>query len=267
MKLLMMMLLLLQMMLLIVMMQLMMMEIHTLNRHELFSYQHKSMLINKVFPIRSHLAFGLAAAASAGNATSAYFSRFLSVTSNRGLKTNRSYSSASAPAATAAVRTRFAPSPTGSLHLGGLRTALFCHVFARKHKGSFILRIEDTDQSRLVPGAYPTLQPFFSNNPRHFPVQMPPMKSPPLFFGPASGPTRAPPPHLLVAPSGLTRRASGCRYTGALLQTSWRVVTRIPVFATRIVSRARKQRHYLRVCPTSTTGGVLIYLRSRRQRG
>jgi glutamyl-tRNA synthetase len=51
------------------------------------------------------------------------------------------------------VRTRFAPSPTGSLHLGGLRTALFCYVFARKHNGSFILRIEDTDQSRLVPGA------------------------------------------------------------------------------------------------------------------
>nr|XP_004670259.2 probable glutamate--tRNA ligase, mitochondrial [Jaculus jaculus] len=53
----------------------------------------------------------------------------------------------------AAVRVRFAPSPTGFLHLGGLRTALYNYIFAKKHKGSFILRLEDTDQSRLVPGA------------------------------------------------------------------------------------------------------------------
>ncbi|XP_029433523.1 probable glutamate--tRNA ligase, mitochondrial [Rhinatrema bivittatum] len=52
----------------------------------------------------------------------------------------------------AGVRVRFAPSPTGFLHLGGLRTALYNFIFARKHKGSFILRLEDTDQSRLVPG-------------------------------------------------------------------------------------------------------------------
>ncbi|VDL69707.1 unnamed protein product [Nippostrongylus brasiliensis] len=51
------------------------------------------------------------------------------------------------------VRVRFAPSPTGALHLGGLRTALFNYLFARHHKGSFILRIEDTDQARLVPGS------------------------------------------------------------------------------------------------------------------
>ncbi|MBN2273440.1 MAG: glutamate--tRNA ligase [Bacteroidales bacterium] len=50
------------------------------------------------------------------------------------------------------VRVRFAPSPTGPLHIGGLRTALFNYLFARKHKGTFILRIEDTDQSRFVPG-------------------------------------------------------------------------------------------------------------------
>lgn len=50
------------------------------------------------------------------------------------------------------VRTRYAPSPTGSLHLGGLRTALYNYLFARKHGGDFLLRIEDTDQSRLVPG-------------------------------------------------------------------------------------------------------------------
>src|SRR5690606_22272479 len=51
------------------------------------------------------------------------------------------------------VRVRFAPSPTGGLHLGGVRTALFNFLFARHHGGDFILRIEDTDQTRFVPGA------------------------------------------------------------------------------------------------------------------
>ncbi len=51
------------------------------------------------------------------------------------------------------VRVRFAPSPTGPLHIGGVRTALFNYLFARKNKGTFILRIEDTDQYRYVPGA------------------------------------------------------------------------------------------------------------------
>ena len=51
------------------------------------------------------------------------------------------------------VRVRFAPSPTGGLHLGGVRTVLFNYLFAKQHKGDFILRIEDTDQSRFVPGA------------------------------------------------------------------------------------------------------------------
>ncbi|CAG8439686.1 12083_t:CDS:10 [Ambispora leptoticha] len=51
------------------------------------------------------------------------------------------------------VRVRFAPSPTGSLHLGGLRTALFNYLLARKTGGSFVLRIEDTDRKRHVPGA------------------------------------------------------------------------------------------------------------------
>ncbi len=51
------------------------------------------------------------------------------------------------------VRVRFAPSPTGPLHIGGLRTALFNYLFARKNNGKFILRIEDTDQQRYVPGA------------------------------------------------------------------------------------------------------------------
>jgi len=51
------------------------------------------------------------------------------------------------------VRVRFAPSPTGPLHIGGVRTALFNYLFAKKHGGDFILRIEDTDQSRFVPGA------------------------------------------------------------------------------------------------------------------
>ncbi len=48
------------------------------------------------------------------------------------------------------VRVRFAPSPTGPLHIGGVRTALFNYLFAKKHQGDFILRIEDTDQSRYV---------------------------------------------------------------------------------------------------------------------
>ncbi|MDW8465813.1 MAG: glutamate--tRNA ligase [Chloroherpetonaceae bacterium] len=51
------------------------------------------------------------------------------------------------------VRTRFAPSPTGYVHVGGLRTALYNYLFAKKHGGKFILRIEDTDQTRLVEGA------------------------------------------------------------------------------------------------------------------
>jgi len=51
------------------------------------------------------------------------------------------------------IRVRFAPSPTGPLHIGGLRTALFNYLFAKKHGGTFILRIEDTDQTRFVPGA------------------------------------------------------------------------------------------------------------------
>ena len=51
------------------------------------------------------------------------------------------------------VRTRFAPSPTGPLHMGGVRTALYAYLFAKQHNGQFILRIEDTDQNRYVPGA------------------------------------------------------------------------------------------------------------------
>ncbi|MDX5428655.1 MAG: glutamate--tRNA ligase [Bacteroidota bacterium] len=51
------------------------------------------------------------------------------------------------------VRVRFAPSPTGPLHMGGVRTALYNYLFAKKHGGTFILRIEDTDQARYVPGA------------------------------------------------------------------------------------------------------------------
>ena len=48
------------------------------------------------------------------------------------------------------VRVRFAPSPTGALHLGGVRTALFNYLFARHHGGDFLLRIEDTDQPAKV---------------------------------------------------------------------------------------------------------------------
>lgn len=51
------------------------------------------------------------------------------------------------------VRTRFAPSPTGLLHIGGVRTALFCWLYARRHRGTFILRVEDTDRKRSTPEA------------------------------------------------------------------------------------------------------------------
>ena len=51
------------------------------------------------------------------------------------------------------VRVRFAPSPTGPLHMGGVRTALYNYLFAKKHGGDFILRVEDTDEKRFVPGA------------------------------------------------------------------------------------------------------------------
>ena len=51
------------------------------------------------------------------------------------------------------VRVRFAPSPTGGLHLGGVRTVLYNYLFARSHGGDFVLRVEDTDQNRFVPGA------------------------------------------------------------------------------------------------------------------
>ncbi|KAK2706925.1 nondiscriminating glutamyl-tRNA synthetase EARS2, mitochondrial-like [Artemia franciscana] len=56
------------------------------------------------------------------------------------------------------VRVRFAPSPTGFLHLGGLRTALYNFLFAQQNKGSFILRIEDTDRKRIVPGAVEAIE-------------------------------------------------------------------------------------------------------------
>jgi len=55
------------------------------------------------------------------------------------------------------IRTRFAPSPTGYLHVGGLRTALYNYLFARKNNGKFILRIEDTDRTRYVEGAVENL--------------------------------------------------------------------------------------------------------------
>ena len=55
------------------------------------------------------------------------------------------------------VRVRFAPSPTGFLHIGGLRTALYNYLFAKKNGGKFVLRIEDTDQTRLVEGAIESL--------------------------------------------------------------------------------------------------------------
>ena len=56
------------------------------------------------------------------------------------------------------TKVRFAPSPTGPLHIGGVRTALFSYLFAKKNKGVFILRIEDTDQNRYVEGSEAYIQ-------------------------------------------------------------------------------------------------------------
>ena len=55
------------------------------------------------------------------------------------------------------IRVRYAPSPTGYIHIGNLRTALYNYLFARHNKGKFILRIEDTDRTRFVPGAIENL--------------------------------------------------------------------------------------------------------------
>jgi glutamyl-tRNA synthetase len=59
------------------------------------------------------------------------------------------------------VRVRFAPSPTGALHIGGVRTALYNYLFAKKNHGKMILRIEDTDSTRFVPGAEDYIQEAF----------------------------------------------------------------------------------------------------------
>ncbi|MEZ4157005.1 MAG: glutamate--tRNA ligase [Candidatus Paceibacterota bacterium] len=66
------------------------------------------------------------------------------------------------------VRVRFAPSPTGFLHVGGFRSALYNYLFAKQHKGTFILRIEDTDQNRLVEGATEGLINVFTNMGVHY---------------------------------------------------------------------------------------------------
>ena len=55
------------------------------------------------------------------------------------------------------IKTRFAPSPTGDLHIGGLRTALYNYLFAKKNNGKFILRIEDTDRARFKEGSVETI--------------------------------------------------------------------------------------------------------------
>ena len=55
------------------------------------------------------------------------------------------------------IRTRFAPSPTGFMHIGNLRTCLYAYLFARGQGGKFILRIEDTDRERFVEGAVETI--------------------------------------------------------------------------------------------------------------
>ncbi len=74
----------------------------------------------------------------------------INISCTRGLNAEKSYI---CHAMERKVRVRFAPSPTGPLHMGGVRTALYNYLFAKKHGGDLILRIEDTDQTRYVPGA------------------------------------------------------------------------------------------------------------------
>jgi len=62
------------------------------------------------------------------------------------------------------VRVRFAPSPTGALHIGGVRTALYNYLLAHQNNGTMILRIEDTDQARYVPGAEDLLSGWVSKS-------------------------------------------------------------------------------------------------------
>ena len=57
------------------------------------------------------------------------------------------------------IRTRFAPSPTGYMHIGNLRTALYAYLFAKANDGDFLLRIEDTDQKRFVADAVDFINP------------------------------------------------------------------------------------------------------------
>ena len=64
----------------------------------------------------------------------------------------------------AKVRTRFAPSPTGRMHVGNLRTALYTYLIAKHEGGDFILRIEDTDQERFVEGATGNHLPYHGKN-------------------------------------------------------------------------------------------------------
>ena len=66
------------------------------------------------------------------------------------------------------VRTRFAPSPTGFMHLGGIRTALYAYLYAKKHNGDFILRIEDTDQERFVEGAIDVIYSSLNESGLHY---------------------------------------------------------------------------------------------------
>ena len=66
------------------------------------------------------------------------------------------------------IKTRFAPSPTGYLHVGGARTALYSWLFARNHGGEFVLRIEDTDLERSTPEAIEAIMDVHEESPKDF---------------------------------------------------------------------------------------------------
>ncbi|KAJ3615282.1 hypothetical protein NHX12_018850 [Muraenolepis orangiensis] len=118
-------------------------------RCQLFNSFHRCVLSSKAYGLKySSTSIGYTSLTNRTQADNALAERNLCIDHNCSVSETISPSSENRE-----VRVRFAPSPTGFLHLGGLRTALYNYIFAKKYGGSFILRLEDTDQSRLVQGA------------------------------------------------------------------------------------------------------------------
>lgn len=113
---------------------------------------------------------------------------------------------------------RYAPSPTGQMHLGGLRTALYNFLFARKHGGDYVLRLEDTDQSRKVEGASANFDrilewagiPYDEGTPPAGPAINQPLEQPVLTRNSSLCGSRAGQVHRRAVTTGRTCNPSGC---------------------------------------------------------